>query len=216
MPTSKIITSCFILCSLASASASATTIQRVLDYDFGRALERLEGAQQTFSDSSPITNPDEEWMEDPGEDENGEVITGPPEEFPEDPYPAVADDDCQGEGHDHFEAVPLRKCQRATKKQRAYVNLGNKKQNTFIEACNKATRDSAWCQEILRPNPDSRGAFACTYGWTQPHMLIHPNPKTWKFAFEAVKIADELFQKGIHVCAINNWWRPEPYNRNVG
>lgn len=206
-----------VISLLFAASSSATTIQRVLDYDFGRAFDNLE---QRMNEGPPPPDAQEplpdEPMEDPGEDEGGELLEGSEEEFPESPAPVSGDLDCTDEDHDHSQPKPLRKCQRATKKQRAYVNLGNRKQEAFLAACAKATRDSAWCQEIMRPNPASRSSFACTYGWTQPHMLIHPDPASWKFAFEAIKIADELIQKGIHVCGINNWWRPEPYNRNVG
>ena len=33
---------------------------------------------------------------------------------------------------------------------------------------------------------------------------------------EASQLVKELEKKGIKVCLIYNWWRPEPYNANVG
>ena len=39
---------------------------------------------------------------------------------------------------------------------------------------------------------------------------------TWKYAYEAVKIVEEFQDAGIETRIIYNWWRPEPYNGNVG
>ncbi len=38
----------------------------------------------------------------------------------------------------------------------------------------------------------------------------------WEFAFTAVQLIQNLESKGRKVCRIYNWWRPEPYNKNVG
>ncbi len=46
--------------------------------------------------------------------------------------------------------------------------------------------------------------------------MIHPDESTWEFAFEAVKIVEELEDMNILTKIIYNWWRPEPYNKNVG
>lgn len=107
-------------------------------------------------------------------------------------------------------------CRKATLAQISEVNRGNTKRAEFLRACARATNNSRWCDQLIRPNPDSKDVFACTYGATQPHQLIHPEEGTWANAFEAVKVVDELHNKGISVCLIYNWWRPEPYNKNVG
>jgi hypothetical protein len=46
--------------------------------------------------------------------------------------------------------------------------------------------------------------------------LIHPDESTWKNAFRAIQLVQELEAKNIKACLIYNWWRPEPYNKNVG
>jgi len=107
-------------------------------------------------------------------------------------------------------------CQSASKTQIAPVNLGNQKLNKFVQQCALATGNSPWCAQLTRPNPASHATFDCTYGVSQQHNLIHPNEATWKFAFGAVLLIQELEKKGLRVCSIYNWWRPEPYNKNVG
>lgn len=110
---------------------------------------------------------------------------------------------------------PLR-CVRANRDQIVEVNLGNQKASGFLSECARRTSGSAWCSQVVRPNPESRQIFSCTYGADQPHQLIHPDEVTWENAIKAVHIVDELETKGIKVCLIYNWWRPEPYNANVG
>ncbi len=107
-------------------------------------------------------------------------------------------------------------CKKATAAQKKIVNSGNSKKTKFLNGCKAATADSSWCSQLIRPNPESKDVFACTYGSGQTHQLIHPDESTWKHAYEAVKIVKELHNKGISVCLIYNWWRPEPYNANVG
>jgi hypothetical protein len=107
-------------------------------------------------------------------------------------------------------------CKKATAAQIAEVNRGNAKKAAFLQRCATATGGSRWCDQLIRPNPESKDIFACTYGPSQVHQLIHPDESTWVNAFETVKIVDELHNKGISVCLIYNWWRPEPYNKNVG
>lgn len=107
-------------------------------------------------------------------------------------------------------------CKAAVSSQIQQVNAGNRKRDLFLTRCHAATQGSPWCLQLLRPNPSSRSIFACTYGSEQPHMLIHPNEATWKNAFAAVNLVEELESKGIHIDLIYNWWRPEPYNKNVG
>ncbi len=107
-------------------------------------------------------------------------------------------------------------CQKASLPQIRTVNQGNQKKMEFLNQCAQATGGSPWCNQLVRPNPDSISIFRCTYGSTQIHQLIHPNQNTWKNAFNAVRLIQELEQKGFRVKIIYNWWRPEPYNKNVG
>lgn len=106
-------------------------------------------------------------------------------------------------------------CVKATKEQKAYVDHGNKLYKQFIQSCIKETGSPTWCEQLSRPNPDSADVFACTYGDKQIHRFIHPDQSTWANAFKSVKIIEALQDKGIGVRRIYNWWRPEPYNKNV-
>jgi hypothetical protein len=107
-------------------------------------------------------------------------------------------------------------CVKASRSEIATVDRGNAKKTLFLEQCAAATADSIWCTQLIRPNPDSLDIFHCTYGANQIHQLIHPDESTWANAFNSVKLVEELQKEGIQVCEIYNWWRPEPYNRNVG
>lgn len=107
-------------------------------------------------------------------------------------------------------------CTAATAGQRASVNRGNAKAALFLARCRAAAANSRWCEELMRPNPSSRSTFACTYGEAQPHQLIHPEESTWAHAFKAVQLLQDLESLGVRVAQVYNWWRPEPYNANVG
>lgn len=107
-------------------------------------------------------------------------------------------------------------CTKATAIQISEVNKGNLLKDTFLAECADATGDSLWCQQVIRPNPSSISTFRCTYGASQLHQLIHPSRTTWKNAIEAVNMVQDLEDLGIEVCQIYNWWRPAPYNGNVG
>lgn len=107
-------------------------------------------------------------------------------------------------------------CAKATKGQKTSINQGNQKKTKFLAKCKAATNNSAWCDQLIRPNPTSKNVFQCTYGASQPHQLIHPNESTWTHAINAVKLIQALDAKGMKTCLIYNWWRPQPYNRNVG
>jgi hypothetical protein len=107
-------------------------------------------------------------------------------------------------------------CKKATASQINVVNQGNAKKDKFLEKCAQSTQNSPWCNQLIRPNPDSIAVFRCTYGENQVHQLINPNESSWKHAINAVKLIQELEQKGFQVKLIYNWWRPEPYNANVG
>ncbi len=109
-----------------------------------------------------------------------------------------------------------RNCASATQSQLAQVNAGNLKKEKFLTQCYQATNNSCWCDQLVRPNPDSINTFYCTYGQDQVHQLIHPDEDTWDYAFEAVKIVEEFEDDNIETEIIYNWWRPEPYNGNVG
>lgn len=107
-------------------------------------------------------------------------------------------------------------CSRATRDNLVTVDAGNRKLNKFLSECAAATKNSSWCAQLIRPNPSSKSAFSCTYGSDQPHTLINPDEKTWKNAFLAATLVGELAARGIAIAQIYNWWRPEPYNKNVG
>lgn len=107
-------------------------------------------------------------------------------------------------------------CTKATPQQIAEVNAGNAKADAFKQRCLTETGNSPWCEQLMRPNPESRNQFNCTYGPQQPHQLIHPDESTWAHAIGAVKIIQDLQAKGFKIEVVYNWWRPEPYNQNVG
>lgn len=107
-------------------------------------------------------------------------------------------------------------CRHATSAQIAQVNAGERKRSAFLARCVKETGSQKWCGEVARPNPDSHRAFDCTYSVQQAHVFVHPEESTWQYAIGAVKLVQELEAKGIPVATIYNWWRPEPYNANVG
>lgn len=106
-------------------------------------------------------------------------------------------------------------CNKASAEQIGQINIGNHMYDNFMKKCWEATGGSRWCEELTRPNPSSRSIFFCTYGTNQPHRLIHPDTATWKYAFRAVNLIQDLEKSGISVRQIYNWWRPEPYNKNV-
>jgi hypothetical protein len=107
-------------------------------------------------------------------------------------------------------------CVKATRTQISTVDLGNTKLNQFMSRCYAETNNSQWCKQVARPNPDSHSTFDCTYSVDQAHYFVHPDEKTWAFAITAVKLVKELQALGVNVSTIYNWWRPEPYNKNVG
>lgn len=123
------------------------------------------------------------------------------------------EDDLESVFDGHIEFIG---CKKATRAQRAEVNLGNSKKDLFLQKCGEATNNSPWCLQLVRPNPDSYAIFQCTYGESQVHQLIHPDESTWTNAFAAVELVETLEDEGLRVCEIYNWWRPEPYNKNVG
>ena len=106
-------------------------------------------------------------------------------------------------------------CVKASKDEIAEVMRGNEKKEKFLRLCAEKTNNSEWCNQLIVPNVESMEQFHCTYGEEVPHQLIHPDEHTWQFAFGAAKLADELIALKIKVCEIYNWWRPEPYNKNV-
>jgi hypothetical protein len=106
-------------------------------------------------------------------------------------------------------------CTKASKSQLLAVNQGVEKAGNFLRRCYAETENSHWCDEVMRPNPESKPIFECTYGANQPHLLIDPDESTWKYAIRAVNLVREMESKTISVLMIYNWWRPEPYNSNV-
>ena len=118
--------------------------------------------------------------------------------------------------YDHLIMTPIIEgCKKATKSQLSQVNKGNAKKDKFLTQCYDQTENSCWCDQLIRPNPVSIATFHCTYGKDQVHQLINPSESTWKHAFEAVKIIQDLEDMNLQAEIIYNWWRPEPYNKNV-
>lgn len=136
--------------------------------------------------------------------------------------PGVSDDPFleyalpDGNEDDFLDSVEALGCKRANSDQMSQVGSGNSKAKAFFSECLRLGGSSKWCSQIMRPNPESKSIFQCTYGADQVHQLIHPDETTWPHAFKAVKLVSELEAKGIRPCLIYNWWRPEPYNANVG
>ncbi|MNJ96742.1 hypothetical protein D3C87_144730 [compost metagenome] len=107
-------------------------------------------------------------------------------------------------------------CVKASSSQKYQVNLGLSKKEKFLKRCVSETGSSTWCNQVVRPNPSSSNTFSCTYGSSQARNLIHPDESTWKHPIAGVRILQDLQAKGIKISHIYNWWRPEPYNKNVG
>ncbi len=107
-------------------------------------------------------------------------------------------------------------CITASKQNILVIDEGNRKLARFLEGCAVVTGNSPWCAQLVRPNPASQSTFSCTYGDGQEHFLVNPDEKTWPYAWLGAKLVSELQAKGIGVAQIYNWWRPEPYNKNVG
>lgn len=107
-------------------------------------------------------------------------------------------------------------CIRATSLQVSVINQGNSKLTKFMNQCYAGTGNSKWCQQVARPNPQMHSIFDCTYSISQAHYFVDPDESTWKYAIVAVNLVQELQKMGINVSTIYNWWRPEPYNKNVG
>ena len=122
-------------------------------------------------------------------------------------------DDLESDSNFVFAAAS---CKAANKQQLNFVNLGLSKLDQFLNICIQKTGSKKWCDQIARPNPDSNRTFDCTYSVSQPHVFIHPEETTWVHAINAIKLVQELEAKNIDVDIIYNWWRPEPYNANVG
>jgi hypothetical protein len=124
------------------------------------------------------------------------------------------------QAEDDLELMPdffsFRACKKANASQLVLVNNGNAQRSAFMTACLDQTGSQKWCDQIERPNPSSKSIFSCTYGASQVHQLIHPARETWKNAFKAIELIQRLSKAGICVSQIYNWWRPEPYNANVG
>src|SRR4051812_18227516 len=54
-------------------------------------------------------------------------------------------------------------CTKATAAQLADVNAGNAKAAAFLKRCQEETGNSPWCDQLMRPNPESKESFFCTY-----------------------------------------------------
>lgn len=84
----------------------------------------------------------------------------------------------------------------------------------FISSCTSRGVSRKTCTEMTRPNPLEEARFACTYGKSAPHELVPPKTK-WDQAIKLAKVYESLRAQGVCTDEVYNWWRPEPYNRNV-
>lgn len=159
------------------------------------------GCQNAASEDFTVQNADNEISSD-----SDDIVDHISNEENEDHSPTDTIDD----------ELYLAGCLRASSSQKEYVTLGWTKKDEFLQQCASETGNSSWCAQLVRPNPSSKSTFGCTYGSSQPHNLIHPDEKTWKYPIAGVGIIKDLQAKGIKVSQIYNWWRPEPYNKNVG
>ena len=106
----------------------------------------------------------------------------------------------------------------ASADQKQKVLSGIELQNSFLAACKSFGVQDQWCDQLMRPNPNPEEfkTFSWTYGSAIPlHIFIDPDQTTWKNAFRGAIFVQKLEQSGININQIVNWWRPEPYNRNV-
>ena len=113
---------------------------------------------------------------------------------------------------------PTEKCAgkiRANIEQIVDVLKGIALKPEFIEQCEKATDRPDLCKQIIRPNPDSKSIFACTYPPGVASIFIPPEKGVWHFAFQAIRWISEIENLGISFSHIYNWLRPEPYNKNA-
>lgn len=153
-------------------------------------------------------------QEQPFQVQNGEIISKPAPEA-EDPEHGEHHHETGESYYNDGLVIPFA-CTRPSSSQLSLVNKGNIQYEHFMRHCRERTNNSEWCVQLTRPNPSSLSTFRCTYGYSQPHLFIHPDERTWNYAYQAVNLVEELEAMGIDVALIYNWWRPEPYNRNVG
>ncbi|MFS4460683.1 hypothetical protein [Bdellovibrio sp. HCB2-146] len=173
--------------------------------DFSSTEENQQQQDQT-QDKTQIAEPtDPHAEENPADESNSES---------EDLVDHIQDD--VGVGDMINEELQALGCVRASSSQIKQVNLGLSKKEEFLQKCAAETNNSSWCSQVVRPNPSSINTFRCTYGSSQAHNLIHPDESTWKYPINGVKILKDLQAKGIKISHIYNWWRPQPYNKNVG
>lgn len=129
-------------------------------------------------------------------------------------YPATAEIAwMNGEGEPRLETC--HRTRPATPEEKFAVDEGNALKSEFLAGCYAVTANSAWCDQLIHPNLKSIEIFRKTYGETQLHQLISPDRATWLHAYSAALIIKDLEELGINVEEIYNWWRPEPYNKNV-
>lgn len=129
---------------------------------------------------------------------------------------AAHSDTLQDDDESNPDQTKIKSCIRANDQQLTQVNSGANKLKQFLKKCYTETGSKKWCDQVARPNPDSHSVFDCTYSHEQIHAFIHPDEKKWVYAIDAVKLVIELESKGVQIFNIYNWWRPEPYNTNVG
>lgn len=87
-------------------------------------------------------------------------------------------------------------------------------QSSFINTCLKYGVREKFCRELTSPidRQKEKNKFYRTYPG-QPHILM-PHQSSWNKGIYLLQIAESLSEYG-EICAIRNWYRPEPYNSRV-
>ncbi|WP_413580884.1 hypothetical protein [Bdellovibrio sp. HCB288] len=190
------------------------------------SCQRSDSGEYQFTEqteNSEIENNDQNFAVDDSADTTN-AVTDTTAVDSEDIVDHIVNDENEDHSHDHSETADMGVnddilalgCVKASNSQENQVRLGLNKKEKFLAKCASETSNSSWCAQLIRPNPSSYNTFKCTYGSSQTHVLIHPDEATWKYPITAVKVIKDLQAKGLKVSQIYNWWRPEPYNKNVG
>lgn len=177
----------------------------------------IAGCQKGSEDYTSTVNPAPDTASVPSDNNNNDQAPTPEVQAAldsEDIADHIRNDDSLNSSIN--EEITALGCVKATTNQKVQVNLGLSKKEEFLQKCAKETNNSFWCDQVVHPNVNSASTFSCTYGSSQTHALVHPDEKTWKYPIQGIKILQALTAKGFKVNRIYNWWRPEPYNKNVG
>lgn len=92
----------------------------------------------------------------------------------------------------------------------------------FLTDCAAEGIHPSLCENLTHPNNNSKMEFRCTFPSFTQHVLLPNNRSLWTNGFQGAKAFQEaLEEQGLEpnqgACPqIYNYYRPEPYNANVG